>query len=676
MNLKSKRLKHIKFRYSNTSFLLYLFIFAYIISGCKDTSTEEQVDTFQLLKVSADNTTLSSSDTNTGISVTASFYFDFSGSVDQSTVQNSIILAYSDFDDETDIPVIVNFENDGLTISAKPKQQLDWKTSYWLEITNELRSVQGADFPGTEYYFETENGTGELLSATINNSELQSNTLIRDISYDDVTLELVFSEVLSDLDLRTHIRITPAFNSSYTLSEDGRTVTINNTEVLDYYRHHYINISGDLTFENGFEFETYNTRFQTGLNPEFKFPEISDEQLLNKIQEATFGYFWDFAHPVSGLARERNTSGDIVTTGGSGFGLKSILVGIHRGFISRSEGIERLQIIVDFLESADRFHGVWPHWMHGATGNTIPFSEFDDGGDLVETAFMAQGLITVREFLDETIPAEKQLVNNINALLDSIEWDWYSREGQNVLYWHWSENHEWRMNHQIRGYNEALIVYILAASSEKHGIESQVYHEGWARSGDIVNGQSYYGITLPLGYDYGGPLFFSHYSFLGLDPRNLSDTYADYWVQNRNHTLINREHSIINPNNFTGYSSDSWGLTASDNPSGYLAHEPTRDYGTITPTAAISSIPYTPDESMEAIRHFYYVLGDKLWGEYGFHDAYNPTEGWWADSYLAIDQGPVIIMIENYRSGLLWDLFMQAPEVQSALNELGFSTGQ
>jgi hypothetical protein len=645
-----------------------------VISGCKDKSTEQQSDTFQLLKVSADNTTLSSSQANTGISITALFFFDFSDSVDQSTVQNSIKITYSDSDDETDIPIIVDLENDGLTISAKPEQQLGWKTSYRLEITDQLRSLQGVAFPGKEFYFETENGTGELISVTINKAELASQTIIREVPHDEISLQFVFSEALSNQDLERHIRVTPKFEANYTISEDGRTVTINNTEKLDYYRHHFINVSGDLTFDNGFEFDPFNARFQTDLNSEFKFPEISDEQLLHNIQEATFGYFWDFAHPESGMARERNSSGDLVTTGGSGFGLKAIVVGVHRGFISRSEGIERLSKIVNFLTSADRFHGVWPHWMSGSTGKTIAFSEFDDGGDLVETAFMAQGLITVREFLNENNQDEKELIEGINGLLDTIEWDWYTRGGQNVLYWHWSENHGWRMNLTIRGYNEALIVYVLAASSEDHGIEPEVYHEGWARSGNIINGNPYYGITLPLGFDFGGPLFFSHYSFLGLDPRKLSDTYADYWEQNRSHTLINREHSIINPNNFIGYNSDSWGITASDNFEGYFAQEPTRDNGTITPTAAISSIPYTPEESMDAIRHFYYVLGDKLWGEYGFHDAFNPTEGWWADSYLAIDQGPIIIMIENHRSGLLWNLFMSAPEIQPALNKLGFTS--
>jgi hypothetical protein len=672
MKPQYKCITFLNFRTSFVWLMAHLMFFGlFIATGCSDKSTGQQTDIFQLLKASADDITLSGSQSISGISVTAMFTIDFSVSVDQETAQKSIRIIQAD--DESSIPINIFFENQAKTVSVKPGQPLDWKTTYRLDISDELESFQGAGFPGIEYFFETVNGKGELIAVTINNTELPSLSIIREIPYHEVSLQFVFSESLSSQDFHRHIRVTPKFEANYTISEDGRTVTLKNIEELDYYRHHYINVSGDLTFDNGFEFDPFNTRFQTGLNPEFKFPEISDEALLDEIQEATFRYFWDFAHPVSGMARERNTSGDLVTTGGSGFGLKAILVGVHRGYITRNEGIERLNKIVNFLTSADRFHGVWPHWMHGATGETIPFSEFDDGGDLVETAFMAQGLITVREFLDENNQDENELIENINGLLDTIEWDWYTRDGQNVLYWHWSENHSWRMNMPIRGYNEALIVYLLAASSENYGINPEVYHQGWAQSGNIVNGNSFYGIHLPVGFDYGGPLFFAHYSFLGLDPRQLSDKYADYWLQNRNHTLINREHAIVNPNHFIGYSSESWGLTASDNFEGYLAHEPTRDNGTLTPTAAISSIPYTPEESMEAIRHFYYILGDKLWGEYGFYDAFNPTEGWWADSYLAIDQGPIIIMIENYRSGLLWNLFMEASEIQTALEKLEFT---
>lgn len=400
--------------------------------------------------------------------------------------------------------------------------------------------------------------------------------------------------------------------------------------------------------------------------------QLTDEVLLEKVQHQTFKYFFDFAHPASGMARERNTSDDIVTSGGSGFGLMALLVGMERGFITRAEGLLQIEKIVGFLESCDRYHGAWPHWLNGASGKTVPFSPKDNGADLVETAFMIQGLLTVRQYLLKIKPAENELAKRINALWLDVEWDWFTRGGEQVLYWHWSPEFDWEMNMGIRGHNETLIAYILAASSPSFPIDSSAYHEGYARNGAIKNGNSYDGIVLPLGEELGGPLFFSHYSFLGLDPRNLEDSYANYWDQHVNHTLINRAYCMENPNNYEGYGENCWGLTASDNHQGYSAHSPTNDLGVISPTAALSSFPYTPELSMKAIRHFYYEHGDSLWGIYGFHDAFNPSENWWADSYLAIDQGPIVIMIENYRTGLLWDLFMSVPEIDIGLRRLGF----
>ena len=302
-----------------------------------------------------------------------------------------------------------------------------------------------------------------------------------------------------------------------------------------------------------------------------------------------------------------------------------------------------------------------------------PFSQRDNGADLVETAFLVQGMLTVRQYLDPGIPQEMDLINLINELWEGVEWDWFRKEDENVLYWHWTPDYEWQINLPIRGHNETQIVYVLAAASPYHSIDKVVYDEGYARSGNILNGNIYYGYELPLGPEKGGPLFFSHYSYLGMDPRNLQDEYADYWDQNKNHTLINQAYCIDNPRNYIGYSEDCWGLTASDEKGGYSAHSPTNDRGVVTPTAAISSLPYTPEKSMAAIRHFYYMLGDRLWGEYGFYDAFNITEEWVASSYLAIDQGPIICMIENYRSGLLWELFMSAPEIQNGLKKLNFS---
>lgn len=405
---------------------------------------------------------------------------------------------------------------------------------------------------------------------------------------------------------------------------------------------------------------------------------LSDSALLDLVQQQTFRYFWVFAHPVSGLSRERsnesfNYGGEVVTTGGTGFGIMAVIVATERKWIQRDTAAKFLLKMVRFLSKADSYHGVFPHWLNGETGKTIPFSRKDDGADLVESSFLFQGLLTARQYFNADNPVEGELRNRINWLWNDIEWNWFANN-QEVLYWHWSPNNGWAMNFPVRGFNECLIMYVLAASADRYPVSPAVYHNGWAQSNFFKNGKEFYGIELPLGFDFGGPLFFSHYSFLGLDPRGLKDRYADYWIQNRNHTLINREHCVRNPNQFKGYGPQSWGLTASDTYNGYDAHSPTNDKGTITPTAALSAFPYTPEYSMQALRHFYEQLGDKIWSEYGFVDAFNETQNWYANSHLAIDQGPIIVMIENHRSGLLWNLFMSCPEVQKGLKKLGFQS--
>lgn len=409
--------------------------------------------------------------------------------------------------------------------------------------------------------------------------------------------------------------------------------------------------------------------------------DLSDSELLDLVQRQTFRYFWDFAHPVSGLARERSNENfgygnETVTIGGTGFGIMSVIVAVERGWITRDTAAKFMRKMINFLVKANSYHGVYPHWMDGATGKTIPFSRKDDGADLVETSYLFQGLLCARQYFNQDNPAENEFRGKLNWLWTGIEWNWFTQGGQEVLYWHWSPNNGWAMNFPVRGFNECLIMYILAASDEHYPVPASVYHRGWAESNFFKNGKEFYGIKLPLGFDYGGPLFFSQYSFLGLDPRGLKDRYADYWEQNRNHTLINREHCIRNPKKFKGYSENCWGLTASDTYNGYDAHSPTNDNGTITPTAALSAFPYTPEYSMKALKHFYYDLGDKLWSEYGFVDAFNETQNWVAQSHLAIDQGPIVAMIENYRSGLLWKLFMSCPEIQRGLKKLGFTSPQ
>ncbi len=408
---------------------------------------------------------------------------------------------------------------------------------------------------------------------------------------------------------------------------------------------------------------------------------LTDTALLDLVQKQTFRYFWNFAHPVSGMARERSSNDfgygpETIAVGGTGFGIMSVIVATERKWISRDTAARFLLKMVNFLLKAESYHGAFPHWMDGATGKTIPFGRKDDGADLVETAYLFQGLLCARQYFNAVNETELELRTRINWMWYDIEWNWFTQQSQDVLYWHWSPNNGWAMNAPLRGFNECLITYILAASSpnDKYQVSSSVYHQGWAASNYFKNGNEFYGIKLPLGFDYGGPLFFSHYSFLGLDPRGLKDRYADYWQQNRNHTLINHEHCVRNPNKYRGYGEQCWGLTASDTYNGYAAHSPTEDLGTISPTAALSAFPYTPEYSMKALKHFYFDLGDKIWGEYGFVDAFNETQNWYAHSHLAIDQGPIIAMIENYRTGLLWKLFMSCPEIKNGLQKLGFES--
>ncbi|MBA2329215.1 MAG: Ig-like domain-containing protein [Flavisolibacter sp.] len=480
------------------------------------------------------------------------------------------------------------------------------------------------------------------------------------------------SSVVANILLKENNSTNVPVNISYENSDSIVVLTPQNP--LKYLSRFSVNVSDQLLSSGGGKLNSnIDVILITAIDPADKFPRISDEALLDLVQRQTFKYFWDFGHPVSGMARERNTSGDLVTTGGTGFGVMAIIVGIERNFISRAEGLNRIRTIADFLnDKAQKYHGAFAHWLHGSAGTTIPFSANDNGGDLVETSFLMQGLLTARQYFSNTNAEETELRNKINALWNGVEWNWYRRNNENVLYWHWSPDKQWVMNHQIRGWNEALITYVLAASSNTHAIDAVVYNEGWARNGAIRNGNTYHGIKLPLGPPLGGPLFFAHYSFLGIDPNNLSDQYANYWEQNTAHSLIHYNYSIANPRNFAGYSDSVWGLTASDDPNGYKAHEPNNDNGTISPTAALSSFPYTPTESMKALNFFYYKLGDRIWKEYGFTDAFNLSIPWFANSFLAIDQGPIIIMIENHRSGLLWKLFTSAPEVKTGLKKLGF----
>ncbi len=650
--------------------ILFLFLLV-SCNGDKEDDNPQPGDLEIVYVFIGDNSLLETGSSNS-IPLDEPIEVRFEQSLDISLVEEAVSLKGG----IAEVELSFELKNDDKLLVITPSE-LEETTAYTLTISGDLKGRKGEIFAGLIISFNTLTLPLEITNVLIDDNSVHTQARIVDIGFSP-QVKVEFSLPVNSEDIDNYFSFKQgATNVDYTFSQlNETTIQFQVSGKLKDYTLHKVSISSNLATFLGRPFEGLNLDFYTKLDSTPVFPEISDEELLTKIQEQTFKYFWDFGHPVSGLARERNTSGETVTSGGSGFGVMSIIVGIERGFITRQEGVDRIETIVDFLlNDADRFHGVWSHWLNGSTGSVVPFSSKDDGGDLVETAFMIQGLLTVRQYLDANSTQEATIINNINTLWEEVEWDWYTQGGQNVLYWHWSPNFGWEMNHKIQGWNEALIVYVLAAASPTHSIEKAVYEEGWAHGGGMVNtnSNSYYGHTLPLRSDMGGPLFFSHYSFLGLDPRNLEDQYANYWTQNVTHSQLNHAYCAENPQNYVGYKPFSWGLTASDGNDGYSAHSPNNDRGVITPTAAISSIPYTPEASLEAIRHFYYILGDQLWGEYGFYDAFNLTADWTASSYLAIDQGPIIIMIENYRTGLLWDLFISAPEIQNGLQKLSFS---
>ncbi len=520
----------------------------------------------------------------------------------------------------------------------------------------------------------------------LNSFEINGQTVARPdkVQYDipvNSTIRLRFSKAVNFSTLASNIRVQAfstnvPFTASIVGADSSQVLLTPASTLVNIHPYTVAVLTGTKANDGAAIDKQYGLSFSTSIDSSNKFPVVSDSVLLDIVQQQTFRYFWDYGHPVSGLARERSNSGsETVTSGGSGFGIMCIPVGINRNFISRMEGVQRMQTIVGFLKNtAQKFHGAFPHWLNGTTGAVIPFSTKDNGADLVETSYLIAGLLTARQYFNGGDAAETALRADINTIVNNVEWDWFRNGGQNVLYWHWSPNYNWEMNLPVQGWNECLITYILAASSTTHSIPQIVYTNGFARNGSMQNGATYYNYNLPLGPAYGGPLFLSHYSFLGVSPFGLSDVYANYQTQVVNHTKINYEYCRANPVGYFGYSSSCWGLTASDVFNGYRANSPSDDQGYIAPTAALSSFPYTPTESMNALKFFYYTMGDKLWGTYGLKDAFSlKFPRWFADSYLAIDQGPIVIMIENYRTGLIWNLLTSCPEVKSGMRTLGFT---
>lgn len=448
---------------------------------------------------------------------------------------------------------------------------------------------------------------------------------------------------------------------------------------------------GTINYKVTFVDQNYReTEFSNALSATTR--AMTDEELLDMIQQSHFRYYWDGAELGSGLALE-NIPGrsHMIATGASGFGIMAIVSAAKRGFITREQAVQRFITITDFLLKADRFHGVFPHFLDGETGKTVAFfGKRDNGGDLVETSFLMQGLLAARQYFNGKDSNETKIRNAITKLWDEVEWDWYRRtKDSDFLYWHWSPDQAWVIDHRLIGWNETMITYFLAIASKTHSIPASMYYSGWASQSAIAakyrtdwgqttdgstytNGNTYFGIELPVGVSNGGPLFFVHYSFLGLNPHQFTDKYVNYFDNNKRIAEINLRYCIENPNKHKGYGDDFWGLTASDGTSHYSADEPTlhADKGKLTATGALASFPYTPEASMKALKNYYRNYGQYLYGYYGFRDAIDLDNNWCSPIYMGLNQAPVVVMIENYRSNLLWDLFMANPEVQSAKKKI------
>lgn len=571
----------------------------------------------------------------------------------------------------------INSNNDIETNLFSPEEFIgDIPAGQWIKISLPLKSV-----------FENSNNTNadfsRVKAVVFNQSEKNGSSrvlLIDDIVFYKGLTEIPPPENFSAEGFDSHTELNwkfpvkGIFYRIYASFDNGNNFELraetDQNFYLDFIPEHARNkniIYRLVSVSNEMESEPVEINVQTN--------DFSDEELIDMFQRYAFRYFWEGAHQNTGMISERSNGDDkIVASGATGMGLMAMIVAGERGYRPSEEIKNRVLSILGFLENCERHHGAWSHWYDANTYQTQPFSTYDDGGDIVETSFVAVALIALRNYYTGSDSKSVQIREKAGRLWREIDWNWYRNGNQNVLYWHWSPNYNFQMNLKVTGWNESLVTYIMAASSPENQIPEAVYHQGWTRNGSMVNPRTFYGYPVRLSPDWGGPLFWIHYTHLGINPHSLSDNYADYWEECVNTVKVHIEYAVENPKGHANYSEKNWGLTASDDPYGYTAHAPfVNDNGTISPTAALSSMPYTPAESIKALKYFYRERGNELFGKYGPYDAFNDNLGWIQKSYIGINQAPIVIMLENYRTGLLWDIVMKDHDLQAGLQKLGFT---
>ncbi|MCL2649690.1 MAG: hypothetical protein FWD60_01535 [Candidatus Azobacteroides sp.] len=399
-------------------------------------------------------------------------------------------------------------------------------------------------------------------------------------------------------------------------------------------------------------------------------------KILDKQARDYFDLFWsgECSHPNSKMARiGTERAQGTVALAGSAYAVLSIPVAVERAWISKEEGIERLLHICRFLNTAERFHGAWSHWMDGVTGKALPFNgNQQNSGDLVETSFMMMSLLTCGEYFNGNTTSEKEIKNLIDSFWNTIEWNFYTNK-EKVLYWSWDRDLGFAPL-KIQGPNEALPAYILAlAAPAKNAITQDVYRSGWKGGNGYYNkGRTTYGYLFELGRESkGGPLFTSQHPFLWFNPFLMEDEYIDYWKFCINHAMINHHYCLYEAPKAYKYDENNWGLSAcyGTPEKGYVGRSPSKDDGIICTTAAAGSIVFTPFYALQAMK--YMKSQSNLNGKYGLIDSYSPSENWNETRYLSISIFPVISMIENYKSGLIWKLAMQNEYIKKGLQLAG-----
>ncbi len=571
---------------------------------------------------------------------------------------------------KTALPLIGIMTNNGTSdLDTLSKYNENIPASTWIQIKYPIDSLKGT--------FDLTQAKAIILAQSENDNSSRLVLIDEILAFKNLD-EIPAVEVFSATGYDSHAELNwvhPMADLNYKIYasfDGGQTFELRAETTEDFYL--------DFVPENGRN-STVNYRIIASAQskdsePNEKSVEIrdfTDEELMDMVQEYSFRYFWEGAHQATGMSVERsNGNGLTVASGATGMGLMGMIVAYEREYRPREELKDRILSILDFLGTCERHHGAWSHWYNADTKASQKFGDKDDGGDIVETSYVAAAMIALKNYFDGTDGKSVQIRQKADQLWKEIDWRWY-QNGQNVLFWHWSPNSNFEKNLKVSGWNESLVTYIMAASSPTHGIEKVVYDQGWARNGNMVNKRTYYDLEINLARDWGGPMFWIHYSYLGINPHGLEDQYADYWQEYVNIAKIHHAYAIDNPFNFENYSDKCWGLTASDGPDGYNAHKPmTNDDGTVSPTAALASMPYTPEESIKALKYFYRERGQDLFGKYGPYDAFNDTRDWVKESYIGIDQGPIVVMIENHRTALLWNEVMKDADVKAGLDKLGF----